>query len=390
MCRIFVRIPVLKGCALSGIPGEEHLLAGETMSSPITSSKKTKRKRTQTSTPPTKQGKKSKDGDPFVTQNRSDGSICSICDEIILEPIEEEQMGHDAVYCEGICQCWLHRKCAGLSKQTFDALGESDDPYHCTHCTLIAQQKEISDLKEQVKSLSSQLENLTNKSVPASEHTNSESGVTLDKQGQSTVPVSAYEERTKSAPTRNSTLASEKKFNVIVYGVKECPSNTPRSDRLQTELSSVIDIFSSLDSSIQTNAIKDHFRLGKYSIDHQRPRPILVKFLRSTDALSLLSKKRDLHPPTFIKPDMTKQERLTEQLLLKQRWQLLQQGYNRKQIKLRRNCLLINNKVYAKVSENNLIVSSTSTDTDTRSASTPQSTSPQQMTPGSSPPTNSN
>ena len=53
---------------------------------------------------------------------------------------------------------------------------------------------------------------------------------------------------------------------------------------------------------------------------------------------------------------MTKQECLTEQLLLKQRWQLLQNGYNHKQIKIRSNTLIFDN---AKVPDDKLVLMST-------------------------------
>ena len=53
---------------------------------------------------------------------------------------------------------------------------------------------------------------------------------------------------------------------------------------------------------------------------------------------------------------MTKQECLTEQLLLKQRWQLLQNGYNHKQIKIRSNTLIVDNVMFAKVSNDKLVL----------------------------------
>jgi len=58
---------------------------------------------------------------------------------------------------------------------------------------------------------------------------------------------------------------------------------------------------------------------------------------------------------------MTKQECLTEQLLLKQRWQLLQNGYNHKQIRIHRNTLIVDNVMFAKVSDDKLVLMSTPT-----------------------------
>ena len=53
---------------------------------------------------------------------------CLICDEPILEQ-SENCVGDDAVFCEGSCQGWLHRKCAGVTRPAFDKLGESDTQY---------------------------------------------------------------------------------------------------------------------------------------------------------------------------------------------------------------------------------------------------------------------
>ena len=88
--------------------------------------------------------------------------------------------------------------------------------------------------------------------------------------------------------------------------------------RSENDLSKVVKLVSKVDNSIAqrkkglamrdyhgAHAIKDHFRLGKYQSNRQRLRPFLVKFLRSSDALNVLLKKRDLQTSITIKPDMT-------------------------------------------------------------------------------------
>ena len=49
-------------------------------------------------------------------KNKQEEEICIICDSIILEENEddENQARDEAIFCEGLCQRWLHRKCAGL------------------------------------------------------------------------------------------------------------------------------------------------------------------------------------------------------------------------------------------------------------------------------------
>ena len=77
------------------------------MSSNTTPKKKNKRKRASEGTPPDKAGKKLKDKSECIT--------CHICEDPILEPTDHFE-GQDAVFCEGICNSWLHRKCVGLSQ----------------------------------------------------------------------------------------------------------------------------------------------------------------------------------------------------------------------------------------------------------------------------------
>lgn len=288
----------------------------------------------------------------------------------------------DGVQCER-CSNWEHRDCAGLSKSLYKALTGSPGSVmcFCSRCEpkVKLALKFFDEIEEKHKSLESKLQQLEERisksfantgehlnasnSQPSSNVTSPDGNVQLisSKQTPSYAVIAA-------TPEYN---AADRKFNVVVYGIEECPNNTTRSDRIQSDLSKVVKTFSDLDDSIETNSIKDHFRLGKYQSNRQRPRPILVKFLRSSDALSILSKKKELQSSITIKPDMTKQERQIEQLLLKQRWQLLQSGYDRKQIKIRRNSLIVDNVVYAKVVDDKLVFSTT---TEPRSTATTSAT----------------
>ena len=48
--------------------------------------------------------------------------------KMILEP-DEETDGHKALFCEGDCQVWIHRVCAGITHLGYDKLGESTIPF---------------------------------------------------------------------------------------------------------------------------------------------------------------------------------------------------------------------------------------------------------------------
>ena len=115
----------------------------------------------------------------------------------------------------------------------------------------------------------------------------------------------------------------DKKFNIIVYGLNECPKGTPRNIQQDSDLKSVVSVLSGLDNSIQSQSISDIFRLGKFHPAHKLPRPLMVKLIRVADVSSVLSKRGSLSHPVFIKPDLTKEERLRDSVLLKERWKLI-------------------------------------------------------------------
>ena len=79
---------------------------------------------------------------------------CSICEQDIIDDRD------DSVFCEGICQTWLHRRCAGLSKQVFAILSKSKDPYMCSFCSLSKYKEEITGLRNQITSLTNELASL--------------------------------------------------------------------------------------------------------------------------------------------------------------------------------------------------------------------------------------
>ena len=113
---------------------------------------------------------------------------------------------------------------------------------------------------------------------------------------------------------------------------------------------SIVSILSSLDGSIQSQSIKDCFRLGKFSPSSSRPRPILIKFVRAADVASIFSKKRNLTHPYSIKPDMPRDQRLLESVLMKERWSLIQSGTSRKDIRIKGNFLYVHGKLHGRVS----------------------------------------
>lgn len=89
------------------------------------------------------------------TKNRVSDSpdfTCPIC----LDPIKDatnDCAGEDAIVCEGRCSTWLHRRCAGLSKASYEAATGSSTPFFCPHCRLDSHEAEIASLKCVIKQL---------------------------------------------------------------------------------------------------------------------------------------------------------------------------------------------------------------------------------------------
>ena len=194
------------------------------MSTPKHTRRTTKRKQPVHNTPPSGvAGKKTKG----TLEEDNKCEVCIVCDCSILEASESTE-GQDAVFCEGDCQGWIHRMCAGLSRPAFDNLNEST-PYLCSFCTCTKQYKEICDLKETVKSLSNKLAKLEGAQEPLPAPIN-----------ETTPPVPTK----PSEPKSQQAAPPERKLNVVVYGLEENPSNTTRQDRLQMDVKSVTSAFS--------------------------------------------------------------------------------------------------------------------------------------------------
>ena len=153
---------------------------------------------------------------------------------------------------------------------------------------------------------------------------------------------------------------SDRSLNLVVYGIPECKKGTPKHNRFSNDLTSVTNSLTSLDPIIGDYSIKDCHRLGKYSTQTSHPQPILVKFNRASDVSQILYKRSCLSPPIIIKPDLTPEQRAQEALLLKQRWQLIQSGISRKNIRIRGNKLYVNNCVHGQIINSEYCVSPSS------------------------------
>ena len=154
---------------------------------------------------------------------------------------------------------------------------------------------------------------------------------------------------------------SDNKFSIVLYGVNKCPPGSPRSTRLESDNTSVVSVFSTLDDTIQAHSIKECYRLGKFDPkrNNTKPRPILVHFVRMSDVSSVLAKRGSLKRPYSVKPIMSKEQRKIESILLKERWNLIQSGISRTQIRIRDSNIYVNKKLHGKVVDSTFTSSNT-------------------------------
>ncbi len=66
----------------------------------------------------------------------------------------------DALQCEGSCQLWFHRYCAGVSLSHFKSLANSSKPFVCLHCSQEHHQVVVNELKSEVASLKAEVAEL--------------------------------------------------------------------------------------------------------------------------------------------------------------------------------------------------------------------------------------
>ena len=74
----------------------------------------------------------------------------TICDGCCSAIIDNEQ---EAIQCEGCCQKWYHRLCAGVSKFHYDMLADSPDPFICWLCADSLRKAATRELQQELAEL---------------------------------------------------------------------------------------------------------------------------------------------------------------------------------------------------------------------------------------------
>ena len=292
---------------------------------------------------------------PVGTQDIATIVSCGVCGAGIAEGIDE------AIQCEGRCQKWIHRHCAGITKTLFEELAGSSKQFACLYCSDSGNKEVIESLKAEVSVLRAEITELktivmalTTSGSAARCQTSSDPPICIPGiEGGETLPGPLSYSRvikagaSPSMPQPIPKTNPDKKYNIVLYGVDECGPGMTKTSRQESDLTTVATVLSSVDSSIESWSIRDCFRLGKFS-KGARPRPLLVKFVRVSDVNKILSKVRLIPKPYVLKPDMSLAQRIRDSVILKERWKLIQSGIERKNIKIKNDCLYVNNQLHGR------------------------------------------
>ena len=98
-------------------------------------------------------------GTPVRVSASKKCEICPMCTQPIEDTTELED-GQEALLCEGKCDCWYHRWCAGVSKERFAALSDSEEPFLCPSCASERQQCTVHELQDMVRCLANEVREL--------------------------------------------------------------------------------------------------------------------------------------------------------------------------------------------------------------------------------------
>ena len=211
---------------------------------------------------------------------------CSICEKVI----KDQQKGQESIFCERDCQAWMHRICAGISRKAFGKAKSSDDPFFCHYCLCHKQETEIINLKTTINSLQSELAQLKQPGLQPMQVPN-----TVTDNHLSYASILKSSTASSQPPSTKQPLPDSKqdrKFNIVVYGIKECSKGTSRLERITKDSEEVTNTIQKLDNTISSQSVRDCVRLGKYNTS--RCRPILVTLSRSCEVSSILALRKNL------------------------------------------------------------------------------------------------
>ena len=154
----------------------------------------------------------------------------------------------------------VHRYCAGVTCKHYAKLTTDTEPFTCKYCMLRAYKAMVVQLQSDVENLKSELASMK-AALQARTPEGRAEGRAEDKptEGAPLSYAEAMSGRGKKPPQPTTTprtqpqprSVSDNKFSIVLYGVNECPPGSPRSTRLESDITSVVSVFPTLDGTIQ-------------------------------------------------------------------------------------------------------------------------------------------
>ena len=93
-------------------------------------------------------------------RNTESSCLYTICEETILERDDAKNIsGDESIFCQGDCNGWLHRRCAGLNTATFAQLSatKDDTSFFCPSCWASRLEATVRKLQDEISSCKSTL-----------------------------------------------------------------------------------------------------------------------------------------------------------------------------------------------------------------------------------------
>ena len=171
------------------------------------------------------------------TQSQGSSNVCPVCCKAILDATKTRE-GQEALECEGPCRKWIHRWCAGVHEQDYPTLSNSSDFWICPLCSLKEYGQLIKALVNTVENLRAEvasLKKLVNSNSCSPHEDSKASYATVASVAVTTIslaPATSATSAVQPAPTHAAPKSQQKgispnnpnrKFNILVFGVNECP-----------------------------------------------------------------------------------------------------------------------------------------------------------------------
>ena len=161
---------------------------------------------------------------------------CCIC----CQPIQPDK--DEALFCSGSCQQWLHRYCASMSADYYKSAKSDNTQVFCFCCYRVLKEEQLSFLESSIQALEAERSEMKKctPTVPHQAAVSSNDQPTLiyaaatggESSDHYTHAVPIPQTGSTNPPHSLLSLNSTRKYNVILYGVDECPTGTSRSVRL--------------------------------------------------------------------------------------------------------------------------------------------------------------